>query len=320
MAITFYTGRSPPPWRPRPKWVPNALAEAASVLTISSATLPAARVLLLTGVRHPLVEHSEISHKPGAIRIIKGTGDWVEAERHVQKFCEDLMKPPSGKVAHDRRPKLHPIVIVNDVDFWVSGGVGGLFTRTCDPALVERVNKLGGAVGQIGGNLIVMAVLDTSDERWSEVVESRRWGWRRQDEVPFGRPMAQAVAQQPPLGCSASAAVKSKRTRQIPDWCNKPDEIPPPSFPHGPLVGRQKDLASWVFPDGKHDRRRLLIKVQNKTVWVRMIHTYLYEAWFKNQAEFALANERRIVAEKQYATSNDFPQRSSTTTQKTPRK
>ena len=80
----------------------------------------------------------------------------------------------------------------------------------------------------------------------------------------------------------------------LPPWCHSEAEDRPSAYVYGPLQGTQEQLGSWLFNDRKRDPRRLHRKVANGVIWVRKIHSRLYEVWFKNQHDYAAANAGRL--------------------------
>jgi hypothetical protein len=80
-------------------------------------------------------------------------------------------------------------------------------------------------------------------------------------------------------------------------WCNSAASDPPPSHPFGPLLGTQKQLATWLFNDDVLDHRRLHGKAQRGVVWVRAVHSRLYETWFRTEREYGLAVKRKAEAQ-----------------------
>jgi len=77
------------------------------------------------------------------------------------------------------------------------------------------------------------------------------------------------------------------------DWAHSAGTEPPSSYSFGPLEGTQKELASWLHPQGKDDARHLHTKAKSGGVWVKKVHTRHYEVWFRNQQAFEAAQRRR---------------------------
>ena len=69
-------------------------------------------------------------------------------------------------------------------------------------------------------------------------------------------------------------------------WFHPASDAPPESHPFGPLEGTQKEIASWLYPDGKPDRRRLIEKANSKSIWGKKINKRKYEVWFRTQNDF----------------------------------
>ena len=304
MGVTIYTGNRP---RYPLDWQPNQLSESASLLALAFAAVPYADVLLLTGVEHKLIAESVMEEK-ASIKVIKEIGDWKSAFGHVKGFCEAPPGPGRGfrgnryppRIAVSRLPPPAyvrcPVVIMNDVDYWVSGGNSGLFTRTCDHMLIQRINELGKLLEPFGGHLIVMAVIGNEDAQWPEVVVQQRWGWRRRGDIPFD--LSGVATFSEPVRPQTAPAESNPKVK-VPEWCHAADDDPPASFQYGPITGSQKDLASWLYASGKPDSRNLHAKALNKTIWVRKLNRYHYEVLFKNEKEHERAKERRLKSESQ---------------------
>lgn len=293
MGVIYYTAPMLTARLPSWRQPPHILAETASLLAVLLANERCTRVLLLTGCEPKLVENSTIRRKPGAIQVVIGEGGWWKTHRTIDEFCQNINEPRSGIVR--LRSTYRPVVIVNDVDYFIAeGGVAGQFARTSDPLLLTRVDTLARLLEEGGGELVLMAVLDKSAEgRWSEVVEEKGWQWRRNNDLTAGIPRLPG-SQKSRAPRAAVTSVQSRRRKPVPAWCHQPVEIPPPTFQFGPLVGSLEELASWLFQDRKRDRRRVFMRVRDKVIWVRMVHTRSYEAYFNNPKTFAQTNRRRL--------------------------
>jgi len=77
------------------------------------------------------------------------------------------------------------------------------------------------------------------------------------------------------------------------DWAHSAGTEPPHSYSFGPLEGTQKELASWLHPQGKDDARHLHTKAKSGGVWVKKVHARHYEVWFRNQSGFEAAQCRQ---------------------------
>jgi len=298
MGVIVYTGEKRD-WG-QSEWMPDELSEVASLLAFAFSATKLANVLVLTGVEHKLFAERGFDYNL-FIQVEKAIGDWRSAIKYVQNFCLDIRHRISGKRI-SRRP--YPVIIMNDVDYWVSGGISGLFAETCDPMLIQRVNELGEIIEPFNGYLVVLAAVTKLNERFSEVIKQQNWIWRQRNDMASHLTGLQIPSQQEPLKRSAviiktkSSSSASER-HKIPSWCNAPDKAPPIEFQFGPLTGTQKELASWLYADGKYDRRRLQTKAENGLVWVRPIDRYHYEIFFKHQKDHEVATERRLKSQKQ---------------------
>jgi len=74
---------------------------------------------------------------------------------------------------------------------------------------------------------------------------------------------------------------------------HEPMEECPVEYCYGPIEGSQEALASWLWPDGKRDRRRLHQCAKNGMVWVVKINGRWFEAWFCRRGDYERALHRK---------------------------
>jgi hypothetical protein len=88
-------------------------------------------------------------------------------------------------------------------------------------------------------------------------------------------------------------------------WYRLPYEVPPANFRFGPLEGTLQQIAAWMFPalvDDKREgnkrceraTRRLEKRATYGNVWVRRNTNSSWEAWLRNEREYAQANQNRL--------------------------
>lgn len=262
------------------------LGDDAELLAISFAKRRLTKVLLLTAGRANLVNHSKIRAKPEAIRIVSDVTNWSGTMRQIEDFCQKIDNPASRAYLSGVRHQA--VVIVNDVDHFVAGaGSAGLFARTCDSALVNRIVRLSKIVNDTGGELILMTVLESPTEQWKKLIESQGWNWKPFNEWQKQMVSVEEATKQPLAGRSADSAKTNAK------WIHEKWEEPPAEFPHGPIKGNQRKLTAWLYPDESTDYRHLQNKAANGVIWVRLVHRYQCAVWFKFKREFEIALQRQ---------------------------
>jgi len=96
--------------------------------------------------------------------------------------------------------------------------------------------------------------------------------------APSGQPTATSV----PLSVDEDA------------WCHAESEPIPAKYEHGPLVGNQRQLATWLSPDGKDDPRPLKKRARNRSIWVRKLDYRTYHVYFQQKSELDQAVQRKL--------------------------
>jgi hypothetical protein len=87
-----------------------------------------------------------------------------------------------------------------------------------------------------------------------------------------------------------------KVAAKVPSWCHAAIDRPPETY-SGPFIGTQVQITRWIFPKKKPDPRKMKKRAENKGIWVCKLSGQEYEVWFRNQAEWADANYRRLKEE-----------------------
>ncbi len=273
MAI-FLTAR-PLPMFPRQvpgRHLPYNLSEMSSLLAIHFAMQRRHRILLFSGVKPTLIRASRIQQGPGAIRVIRQVDNQQDLLSRVEHFCAEIND--CRAVKYGLAPRLQPVVIINDVDYFVAGRDEGLFVRSCDPDLGEYVSRIDRTVQAADGQLIVMAVRGPTAEAWPHFARQKKWHWITSLDI--------TELLQPP-----------QRVKRA-EWEHDPTEEPPKEY-FGPLEGSKKDLVSWIFLDGKNDYRRLVTPACNGTLWIRRLGRFGCEVWFRDHSKYAQANGRYLA-------------------------
>ena len=288
MTVTFITAAPIPAARPLREYKPHDLAETASRLAVELAERPRYRVLLLTGVTETLVKQHGVARKPGAVRVNVVPTDWKGLHAQVAEFSKSVNDKHSKAWAAGGR--FQPVIVLNDADYFLADQrICGAFTTQCSKSAAERVEALASLVAEFNGVLLVMAHLTSSRQRWDDFAQTR--GWASQERRALFDPSRYLFHRQ-----SREITVRrnSKRQKQLPRWCHPESDLPPSTHPFGPLSGSKKDLAKWMSHDGSCDHRRLERKVESRVIWVKIIHSRLYEAWFRTRRDLALANARKL--------------------------
>ncbi len=266
---------------------PVDLGDEAELLAISFAKRRLTKVLLLTAGRANLINQSKIRAKPEAIRIVSDVTNWSGTMRQIEDFCQKIDNPASR--AYFSGARHQAVVIINDVDHFVAGaGSAGLFARTCDSALVSRILRLSKMVNDTGGELLLMAILESPTEQWKKLIESQGWNWK-----PFNEWQKQMVSSQASAFQQPHADRISNSNRTAGKWLHEPSEEPPSKFPYGPIKGSLKELAAWLYTDESTDYRHLPRKAAANVIWAKRVNRYKCEVWFKSEREFKIARERQ---------------------------
>jgi len=224
-----------------------------------------------------MIDASVIRQKPGALNVVIDAKDRSDILRTVEAFTVSVRT--ACPVVYS--PLTPGLVIINDVDYYLSDGVCGSFTRSCAPTWANCVETIGEAAANRGGELVLMATLDRKNTRWGAFAAERRW--KCETDVGSVR--------------FATVRFATVRRRKLPDWCHPMTEDPPEEYGFGPLVGGKEDLGAWLHGDGKRDGRRLATMVENGVIWVQQENRYRCHVWFRNEQRYAAANSCRLADE-----------------------
>lgn len=79
------------------------------------------------------------------------------------------------------------------------------------------------------------------------------------------------------------------------DWWHNPSEPKPPEYKYGPLTGTQKGIGKWLGEKQTPTSRRLKQKAKAHVVFVYRNGETTWDAWFKDQRMWELADRKRQI-------------------------